>query len=415
MFLFRQPTRAVLYINRDVRRIWRTTRPAYYRPVMWELRPMSLVVGGVVQPDNLVGRYRDAEAVVAALPHSGAVLVGDRRHGKTSLARLVQHQVRALGAVVVAASAERGTYADFVSGLAAELALLEPAWSRELNDLRLTLKAGPLAVERDARAALALDELLRRAVDRADGRQVVLFIDEVTVLARRLERNEPGTGDAFLHTLRRFRQEYGGRVATVLSGSIGFHHVSADAPSTVNDIRKISIGPIRSDHATYLAACLLLGIGAAPEDAQLIAPAISAAAENVPYYIQHLVFSSQDFRSRSGRLPRPDQIPHLVSTALDDLEDPWDLRHYRDRLDTYYGSDARSIANLLDVYAHATTPIGVDEALMRLRSEGSPIQQRDQLVTLIERLELDHYLARQGDADRFASELIRRAWKAMRR
>ncbi|PWQ87779.1 hypothetical protein DKX15_20805, partial [Enterococcus faecium] len=79
-----------------------------------------------------------------------------------------------------------------------------------------------------------------------------LFIDEVSVLARNLERADPGSGDTFLHLLRRVRQENPGRVATVLSGSIGFHHVSADAPSTVNDIPKIAVGPIRSDHATYL-------------------------------------------------------------------------------------------------------------------------------------------------------------------
>src|SRR3981189_3604244 len=51
----------------------------------WPVRPMTLVVGGIVRPDDVVGRIRDAEAVAASLPHSGAVLVGDRRHGKTSL------------------------------------------------------------------------------------------------------------------------------------------------------------------------------------------------------------------------------------------------------------------------------------------------------------------------------------------
>ncbi|HYJ55873.1 MAG TPA: ATP-binding protein, partial [Mycobacterium sp.] len=53
--------------------------------------------------------------------------------------------------------------------------------------------------------------------------------------------------------------------------------------------------------------------------------------------------------------------------------------------------------------------------LMRLRSEGSPISDRALLVSFIERLTLDHYLARDGDADKFSSPLLQRAWKAMRR
>lgn len=381
----------------------------------YPVRPMSLVVGGIVPPGDVVGRIRDAESVAAALPHSGAVLVGDRRHGKTSLARVVQEDARRAGAVVIATSAERETYTDFVAALTVELARLEPAWTAEMSRLRVSLTAGPVKIERTERAAAALDELLCRAVDRADGRRVVLFIDEVTVLARNLERREPGSGNSFLHTLRRFRQEHDGRVATVLSGSIGFHHVSADAPSTVNDIRKIMVGPIRADHAGYLAECLLLGVGAPAADAHRTAPAVAAAAENVPYYIQHLVAALQSALRSGTALPPPSQVPDLVTSAILDPTDPWDLRHYRDRLTHYYGAEAPAIAKLLDIYAHAPHPLDVGAVLALLRGEDNPIRERDQLVSLIERLELDHYLVREEDADRFASPLIQRAWRVMRR
>lgn len=381
----------------------------------WPIRPMSLVVGGVVQPDDVVGRLRDARAVMDSLPGSGAVLVGDRRHGKTSLSRVVQRDARQAGAVVIAASAERETYAEFVAALAAELARAEPAWAQELSRLRVTLTAGPVRVERDGRAAAALDQLLERTVDRAGHRQVVLFIDEVTVLARNLERREPGSGDSFLHTLRRFRQQYGGKVATVLSGSIGFHHVSADAPSTVNDIRKITVGPIRADHATYLAACLLVGGGLTAETAHQVAPAVAESAENVPYYIQHLVAASLAGARAGGGVPGPGQIPELVTAAIEDPTDPWDLRHYRDRLAHYYGADASVIAKLLDIYAHAAAPLDVDTVFTQVRGTGIPVAGRDELVSFIERLELDHYLIRTGDRDRFASALVQRAWRTIRR
>lgn len=376
---------------------------------------MSLVIGGIVRPENVVGRVREVGEVMASLTGSGAVLVGDRRHGKTSLARVAQQQAAAAGAVVVAASAERETYGEFVAALATELGRLEPAWAQEMAKLRISLAAGPVKVERDGRAASALDELLDRAVDRAGGRQVVLFIDEVTILARNLERHDRGAGDNFLHVLRRFRQKHGTSVATVLSGSIGFHHVSPDAPSTVNDIRKIAVGPIRSDHAAYLAECLLMGDGVPPDGRTAVAEAIATAAENIPYYIQHLVAASLKPWRATRSLPRPEDIPHLVGNAIDDPTDPWDLKHYRDRLSDYYGTASPATGKLLDIYAHAPVPLSIDDTLMKLQSEGSAITDRAQLVALVERLELDHYLVRSGNANRFASPLIQRAWRAMRR
>jgi hypothetical protein len=275
--------------------------------------------------------------------------------------------------------------------------------------------AGPVKAERTARAPAALDELLGRAFERAQGRLLVLFIDEVTVLARNLERGQPGGGDRFLHLLRRIRQENPGRVATVLSGSIGFHHVSADAASTVNDIPKVSVGPIRSDHAAYLAACLLLGSGTPTTDPPAVAAAIAVAAENVPYYIQHLVSAARQLSGSAQRPCRPVDVAGLVAAAIDDPYDRWDLRHYRDRLVHYYGPDAAEIGRLLDVYAHAEEPLDVGTVLQRLHNEGSEIGDRAQLVSFVERLQLDHYLTRVDDRDRFASPLVQQAWRAMRR
>jgi hypothetical protein len=382
----------------------------------WQPRPMSLVVGGVVPTEDVVGRVRESAEVLSSLSSSGAVLVGDRRHGKTSLSRLVQRMAAEQGAVVVAVSAERETYAEFVSALISELSRLDPAWAQELARIRLTLTAGPVRLERNARAAATLDDLLDRAIHRARGHTLALFIDEVSVLARNLERSQPGSGDTFLHLLRRVRQENPGRVATVLSGSIGFHHVSSDAPSTVNDLPKIAVGPIRSDHATYLAECLLLGSATPTTDQNAVAAAIASAAENVPYYIQHLVAAARKSAYDTQMPAYPELIDLLVLDAIENPYDPWDLRHYRDRLPHYYGADAHAIGGLLDIYAHANRPLDVDTALMRLRSEGSPIVDRAQLVSFIERLTLDHYLMRDGEnADRFSSPLLLQAWKAMRR
>ncbi|PRC62745.1 hypothetical protein C6A85_01440, partial [Mycobacterium sp. ITM-2017-0098] len=54
----------------------------------------------------------------------------------------------------------------------------------------------------------------------------------------------------------------------------------------------------------YLAECLLLGSGTPATDRHEVAAAIAQAAENVPYYIQHLVAAATSCRSVAG-VPLP--------------------------------------------------------------------------------------------------------------
>src|SRR6201999_4328990 len=129
--------------------------------------------------------------------------------------------------------------------------------------------------------------------------------------------------------------------------------------------RKISVGPIRSDHAAYLAECLLLGEQVPPAGRRGIAEAIADGAENIPYYIQHLV--APPIRTwRNSRTPlRPEAIQYLVDDAIGNPVDPWDLKHYRNRLGDYYGDEAHRVGQLLDIYATADAPLTIDDTMMR--------------------------------------------------
>ena len=220
---------------------------------------MKTVTGGIVALSDIVGREREVREIVSSVPAGGVILVGDRRHGKTSLTRLAHEAVREAGHHAVQLSAERDSYHSFAQALADALGQLGSAAAREAKRWKLTLSAGPMKAERSPAPGRDLDELIRAAIPRDANKALVLFIDEITVLARNLERKERGSGEAFLHLLRRLRQEHPGRLATVLSGSIGFHHVSDEAMTTVNDIPKLLVGPISEEDATWLAECLLLG------------------------------------------------------------------------------------------------------------------------------------------------------------
>ena len=411
--------------SRFVRHFSCTTALLYNSVVVYYLnvtpspiRPMPLVVGGILALENIVGRDRETAAIMTALPTGGAVLVGDRRHGKTSLTHLAHNAARRAGHLTVRLSAERGTYKDFVEGLAEELTSQDSKIAKEVSKWRLTLGWGPLKAERSAKDSdldKSLDSLIRCALPKSNGRMLVLFIDEVTVLAQALERGESGAGESFLHLLRRLRQENSGRLAIVLSGSIGFHHVTPGARGTVNDIPIVPVGPISSPDATYLARCLIRGSGVAVGDELSVATEVAAVTEGIPYYIQHLIKSARDVVEATHVPLTPHDIAPLLASAQNDPYDPWNLRHYRDRVKPYYGADADLVCVLLDIYAGAPAPLTVDEVLHLYRSTSSHPLERPRLVELVERLEQDHYLTRVNRRDQFSSNLVRGAWEAIRR
>ncbi len=378
---------------------------------------MQVVLGGIPPLDAIVGREAETAAVLDSLRGHGALPTGDRRHGKTSLTRLVEVAAEEVGHHIVRVSAERRSLVEFVEALADALSSGSSALRSEVDRWRLGVKVGLLTAERTPAPARSLDTLVQAALAARPDSLLVLCLDEIPVLAKAMEEREPGSGADLLHLLRRLRQEHSGRLAMVLSGSIGFHHVTVDALGASNDVEKLPVGPLDQVDAVYLGRCLLLGEDVAASADADVARAIADAAECVPYYVHHLVRSSRQLAGRRAQPVTPEDIPRLVDAALTDADDPWDLRHYRDRVSSYYGLEWEPLVSaILDVYAGGADVVEIDEVRRKLgTAELDSRPDRTALVRLVERLEADHYLIRVGDGSRFASDLMRRAWLAHRR
>lgn len=376
---------------------------------------MHVVLGGIPQLADIVGRERECAEVLESFSGHGALLTGDRRHGKTSLTRLVEAACKDAGHQVVRVSAERSSFADFVEALAEKLAGTDSAYKQAISGWHFKVKAGPVVLERDL-ATRSLDLLVRAAVDAHRDGLLVLTLDEIPVLAKAMEGERPGSGAEMLHLLRRLRQDYPQRLVMVLSGSIGFHHVTQDALGATNDIAKVPVGPLLPADAVFLARCLLLGEQVTTSDEYAVGVAIATEAEGVPYYVHHLVKAARRLGTDRDGPVKPYDIAPLVDDALHDPDDPWDLRHYRDRIPSYYGAGLTPLViDVLDVYAARDDPVSLDDVLRRLAAVREDVPSRQQLIALIERLEADHYLSRVGPDSRFASNLVRRAWLALQR
>lgn len=216
-----------------------------------------------------------------------------------------------------------------------------------------------------------------------------------------------------LNTLRSLRQMYPD-VRMVYTGSIGLHHVitslkRAGYPNApTNDMYKVDVPPLSPQDAQDLAQRLIEGEALQTEAPEQLAQTIAVAADHCPFYIHHLV---EELCQR-----RPDtSIADIVDACMMADNDPWDLRHYRDRIDTYYLPGERPfVLHLLDVLATAKTPLAFDALFDRLKAQ---IQTEDSETVrhVLRLLQDDHYLTRHCDGTwQFRFAIIQRWWRLER-
>ncbi len=381
------------------------------------VRPIEVNVGGIVAQEDLVGRDGEIDRLMslAAPPAHGAMLLGDRRIGKTSLLRTLEQPLREAGHLVVRVSAETSSLDDFARALQAGL-MVEPrlgSWGIHLEgeaavrvgiaqiSLRAKAQRGAGSREADLFATCA-----RAARAQGPHHRVVFLLDEITVLATELAREAPGDARDFLRTLRRARQEFG-EVVMFLAGSIGLHHALPDG-TEVNDLVEMPIDVLDQPEAMRLAEGLILGSGLTVTEPRAVAAAMVAHTSGFPFYLHG---TAQLLTERRGVVD-PGAVAQEVRRALD--LDLWNTQHYDSRLDDYYRGEAELVRDILDTIATAEKPVSADEVL-QTSAVAVHAPTRTRLLTLLQRLERDHYLRRTAQSTAMANGFIGRIWRHVRR
>jgi len=369
-----------------------------------DLPPVPITHGGVIDPAHAVGRDAEVADVLATLSGGESVaLPGERRHGKTVLSRIVEERGQALGWTVVTRSVEGTTSVEEVTEeLARDLVAVLPPLARVKAWLgsRAEFSARGVRIES---APLSLEDVLAEACSHTD--HLLLILDELPICARALERREAGAGLAFLHRLRRLRQAHEPLTMLCL-GSIGFHHVVPDLEGAINDMYPHSLGPLAPNGALELAVRLLKGTDVPLATQRAIAPQMATSSEGVPYYL-HLLAGGSRRRHAAGATLDGATVESMVTAAIEDPDDPWDLKHYVTRLPAYYGPDAPAAGAILDLIARQPSTAG--EIRRGLAAASDDVADAD-VGSLAGRLEQDHYLVRAAQTLRFRSEIVRRAW-----
>jgi hypothetical protein len=129
--------------------------------------------------------------------------------------------------------------------------------------------------------------------------------------------------------------------------------------------------------------------------------------------------------SQLGLMERPiavNDVEAIVLKQLTNDNDPWEMEHFRSRLETYYQrivQDANKSAipedaiarPILDHFATVDTPQTIDEVWSMIRSQFA-LTDRNLIVQMLKSLGQDHYLI--SDTDKrysFRFPLVKRWWK----
>lgn len=395
---------------------------------------MKVNPGGIVAPSDALGRDALIKRLWKRLEKQGLILSAERRMGKTTILKKMAAEPKP-GFRLIYHDLERcADTADFASRVTSDVdaCLTRGQSTKEAlrnfwREIGGTEVGGVLRLpqSQSARWGDVLERgfaLLSESLKSKPDEFTVLAWDEFPLMLKKIASREGATHAMdVLDRLRALRNSHP-QIRLIFTGSIGLHHVISnlreqDYPnSPKNDMYTVEIPPLARKDAVELAKRLIQGeqLGDDPNDA--CAQAIADSVDCFAFYIHHLVDAMVD----QDLAPTPETAHELVDVAIIDPVDRWELRNYRERLDSYYGALAGVASLTLDLIAEQQ-PVALEELLTKLRLRGTNRlnaagramleEGEDGLRKLLWRLLQDHYLLREADGGyRFRFEVIRRWW-----
>jgi len=377
--------------------------------------------GGILAPDEVVGRDELIEAIWRALAVQSVVRTSERRIGKTSVIRKMADELDPSKVFAVLRDVEGlRNPEEFVEAVyndvEAQLSKIERA---KLGLWRLLEKFGGTQIADVKLPAIRLHwkSLLMSLFEdlfEAESRSVMFFWDELPLFIFNVAQS---SGDSvameLLDVLRSLRQRHP-RLRMVFTGSVGIHQVinslrkSGYANDPTNDMATIEVPPLSPSHGQSLAEELIKGEHLSPSHlARDLGRETSEAVGHIPYYIHVLV---SRLRTRGG-IVTLESVRLESDLMIQDPNDPAHFAYYEERLKTYYSAaDAQIALRALDALCAASHPLPFSELANLVRHKIDTVDD-DHLREVLKVLMKDHYLQRsQAGQFSFRYTLIQCWW-----
>ena len=361
--------------------------------------------------------------------HNHVLLTGQRRMGKTSVARELGRRLADEGWNFVFADVEGANCAeDVVAEIARAAHPVLPVTSRFITEMKRWLTDNVeevSALDFGVRIRAGLDagswrrhgeQLLRDCT--AQGSPVLLVIDELPIFLKRMRRedDDPHRVDEFLSWLRGVLQALGENSPILLvSGSIGLAPLvrRLGIPDRINYLHPIRLGPWDKNTSVECFGCLAESCRV-PVDDGVARAVYDALGIGIPHHVQSFFARLQEFAvmQQRDRVTVAD-VGEVYRKHLLGPSGQNDLVHYETRLQE--GLDGSSFSIAMEILAEAATQ-GVftpDARRCLERLYTAVVDEVPGCVTdALDILVHDGYLEAGSDGHRFPSRLLHDWWSA---
>lgn len=379
--------------------------------------------GGQIDHRNVIGRDELIKEIWEVLEQQSVIMTAERRIGKTTVMTKMRAEplegwipvFQDLEGFTSAAGFAMSVYKAVQQHLSTKRKI-----TRRTNELLKGLGGAEIGgfITLPEQASAKWQDVLTRSIEdlvaeQPEGSRLLFLWDEVPfMLANIRDQEGEETAMQILNVLRSLRQTYRG-FRMLMTGSIGLHHVltsfaqRASASAAVNDMYSIDVTPLDLIYARDLAATLLRG-EKIDVDIDTTAQEIAQISDGFAFYIHHIV---RELKRRGS--VRPGSVQSTIEEQLTDVDDPWELRHYKDRLADYYAQDRTTVLYLLDELAVHEEPLTARTLLSHLQTVGD-YGDLEHIQDLLVKLARDHYLVRGRKGYSFRFSLIKRWWRLER-
>ena len=393
---------------------------------------MNSSTGRWVSGDNFFNRERELRILETRVRDRNHILLtGQRRMGKTSIARELGRRLETKGWIFLFVDVEGATCAeDVIADIAQAVHPIRPITSRVVR-VGTAMKRlfgrveeiGAYDVSVKFRAILNAgnwrrqgEELLRHCAARKQS--VLLVIDELPIFLKRVLRDEDGFQrvDEFLSWLRGVLQDIeDGSLVLIVSGSIGLTPFvnRLGIPDRINHLEPFRLGPWDRDTSIECFQSLAESYELRVEDG-VVNVVYDALGVGIPHHVQSFFARLRDHATMQGRdRVTMEDVEKVYRTGLLGPSGQNDLVHYETRLKEALEDENHTIA--MEILAEAATQDVFTSGARRCLEGLYAMVVDDAQGRIADTLEIlmhDGYLEVSDEGHRFPSRLLKDWWSA---
>jgi uncharacterized protein len=400
---------------------------------------LTRTVGPWVDGNRFWDREIEMELFIEKLDEGeNLLLVAQRRIGKTSLMRQAARCIEDRYVCLHVDLQEAASAADAIAELGVETRKYKSLWGKtkdifaniaktatdtidslQIADLKVTLRSG--LTEGDWRTKG--DRLF--AVLAESDKPVVIFFDEVPILVSRLLKGDDyritperrTQADAFMSWLRANSLKHQGKIRLVVTGSIGLEPIlkQAGLSATVNHFAPFELEPWSVNAAQECLTALAQTYGLIFQEGA-IPLMVKHLGICIPYHVQ--LFFDQVYQScklRQVETVSQELVTEIYKNKMLSTRGHAELSHLEERLKMVLGPALHPLA--LDLLTEtAVTGYLMPEASAVFGREYGIANDMDRPADVVREvlniLEHDGYLRKEGGTYQFVSKLVKDWWHA---